>query len=261
MPAQPGAGLRVGAAVRLEGLLSKPQFEGRSGVVKKLFALELKGASALSPTHSHAEVEMLDKGKETLKVRVERLVVLLPPTKGKAAMIQLDKARSVILIDSDDEKETRSQKCSHVRGAVGESMKRGHSSAVVDLCDSDGESDHWQPPAKQGKKHQGSVAGGAAGAGGRDGSETFWSAARAVQDEFFLPPEEEDDEESMSYKESKDVIAAERRSLSEVFAAFPPPLPHLSFLAHGLLCHLFCVRSFCSILFVCHVSSCISKSR
>jgi hypothetical protein len=48
-----GMDLHVGTAVRLEGVRAKPEFDGRSGIVKKV--LSLSGGKGVS----HAEVEMV----------------------------------------------------------------------------------------------------------------------------------------------------------------------------------------------------------
>jgi hypothetical protein len=240
-----GMDLHVGTAVRLEGVRAKPEFDGRSGIVKKV--LSLSGGKGVS----HAEVEMVDafgQIKETLRVRVERLV-LLPKKRQRSAgrsdqaLIDLEQD-STILIESDDEnpllersvnraRKSKHWKCTNCtlqndcgsklciaceqggrqegEGAAGKVAKQ--SPAIVDLCDSDDSSEH----NKRARLDKDSYS--------QKFHENF--RGRAVRSSS---EDEDDDDDEDSSSESKDLLASERRSLDEVpitFACFLyRSLPH-----------------------------------
>jgi len=233
--------------VRLEGVRAKPEFDGRSGIVKKV--LSLSGGKGVS----HAEVEMVDafgQIKETLRVRVERLVVLLPKKRQRSAgrsdqaLIDLEQD-STILIESDDENPllersvNRARKSKHWKctictlendcdsklciaceqggrqegeGAAGKVAKQ--TPVIVDLCDSDDSSEH----NKRARLDKDSY------------SQKFDENFRGRAVRIPLEDEEEDEDEDEDSSESKDLLASERRSLDEVpitFACFLyRSLPH-----------------------------------
>lgn len=238
--------LRVGAVVRLSGVRSRPEFEGRMGTVKSLIP-----PSAECVTH--AEVEMIDISSESLRVKVERLEVVLVGSESRkrrqdAGEVQ-DKeekkrrrggegsgagaknaASADCIVVIEDEDEDGQPSSSHQRSTL---ASRKAVDSVVDLCNSDDEvqfmrcnSDdivaHWPLQERSASKL-------ATVDLCADVEDDLCRHPRQKSSQQHIanslpslpatvgawPQDDEDESDEDTYDESKDILAAERRTLEE----------------------------------------------